>query len=284
MGRHRYMHTITSNKNYQFLSGNILKMIAIVTMFIDHFAKTIFTLLLTTNYHTHFLSLNSEHIVGILATLFEQIGRIAFPLFCFLLVEGYIYTSNRKKYALRLFIFAFISELPFDLTFWSNLSIIFGTWPFCWSYQNVFFTLFLGLVSMWCIDFFHSYTFVKRVKLNKFSIITLQIMSTLLIGSLAWYIGSDYEAFGIWLIASLYYFRKNKLYQIIAGLLTSIVLSAFKPLYLISFLLMLLYSGKRGKIQLKYFFYAFYPLHMVLLYVAMLILSYYLKIPYNQIP
>ena len=69
------------------------------------------------------------------------IGRIGFPVFCFLLIEGFLHTSSKKKYATRLFLFALVSEFPFDYA-------LFNT-PFAPGYQNVFFTLFLGLLTIW---------------------------------------------------------------------------------------------------------------------------------------
>lgn len=72
------------------------------------------------------------------------IGRIGFPIFCFLLIEGFLHTSSKKKYATRLFLFALVSEFPFDYA-------LFNT-PFAPGYQNVFFTLFLGLLTIWAID------------------------------------------------------------------------------------------------------------------------------------
>lgn len=84
-------------------------------------------------------------ITGILVLMADRvirkIGRPAFPVFCFFIVEGFCHTRNVKNYAVRLGIFALISEVPFDLA-------IFGT-PFHWGHQNVFFTLFLGLLLIW---------------------------------------------------------------------------------------------------------------------------------------
>ena len=106
------------------LSGSTLKLIAIVTMFIDHLGVVAFETQIS-NYMVPYY-------------IMRLIGRLAFPIFCFLLVEGFFHTRDVKKYALRLLVFAFISEIPFDLAFNRQM--------FYWRHQNVFFTLFIGLL------------------------------------------------------------------------------------------------------------------------------------------
>jgi len=101
------------------LSGSVLKWIAILTMLVDHVGAC----LLVSNF-----------------TL-RQIGRIAFPLFCFLIAEGAVHTRDMKKYLLRLGVFAVFSELPFDLAFYHQ--------AFYCEKQNVYWTLFLGLAVIW---------------------------------------------------------------------------------------------------------------------------------------
>ncbi len=115
------------------IDGSTLKLAAITIMLIDHTAATVLGRILqkTDNYNG---LLNSIYIV------MRLIGRLAFPIFCFLLVEGMIHTHNRLKYAMRLAVFAIISEIPFDLA-------LFGK-PFYLHYQNVFFTLLIGLLVL----------------------------------------------------------------------------------------------------------------------------------------
>lgn len=72
----------------------------------------------------------------------RSIGTIAFPLFCFLLAEGFQHTKSRKRYIGLMFVFALISEIPFDIGFFSEYSRMEGTFPFYFKYQNVFLLCF----------------------------------------------------------------------------------------------------------------------------------------------
>ena len=80
----------------------------------------------------------------ILYCLLRMIGRVAFPIFCFLLLEGFLHTRDWRRYALRLGVFAVVSEIPFDL--------MGAHVPMSWDVQNVFFTLFLGLLMMKALE------------------------------------------------------------------------------------------------------------------------------------
>ena len=118
----------------QFLSGASLKLIAILSMLIDHANKALIYPNLTSN----------NGALTVVSNLFDIIGRIAFPLFCFFVVEGYFKTRNRKKYLMNLLIFGVISEVPFDM--FTTASFFNMNW------NNVMFTLALVLVTIWIID------------------------------------------------------------------------------------------------------------------------------------
>ena len=131
------------------LTSFAIKVIAIVTMFIDHcgavFVERKMSLISLTvpDFRTDPTYVKLEIIDGIM----RSIGRIAFPLFIFLLIQGFMHTRNRLKYAIRLGLFALISEVPFDMAFKNTY--------FTMSYQNVFFTLFLGFLFMCVADFIY---------------------------------------------------------------------------------------------------------------------------------
>lgn len=235
------------------LSGSTLKLIAIITMLIDHVAAAVLKRFLNTRGSTVDGSLISGLIEsGMLQQIYEtmrDVGRIAFPIFCFLLVEGFEHTRDRRKYALRLGLFALLSEIPFDLAF-SGCVLEFD-------YQNVFFTLFLGLLTMMVYRWTEEQVRWDAVPR------TLLLMIEVLVGmGAAQLLSTDYGGIGVWCIMILYLFRKKRVWQIVAGCLAFFW---WELPAVIAFLPIALYNGKRGW-NVKYFFYFFYPVHLLLLY------------------
>ena len=125
-------------EQFKVLSGSALKCIALVTMIIDHIG-----VILLKNSNIVLLRTGMGPLT--LYTLMRKIGRLAFPIYCFLLVEGFLHTHDRRKYGLNLLIFALISEIPWNLEHTGALH---------YTAQNVFFTLFLGYVGLCCIENF----------------------------------------------------------------------------------------------------------------------------------
>lgn len=208
------------------MSGSTLKLIALASMLVDHLAAS-----------------------GVLSKMYDSellyefcrtVGRIAFPLFCFLLVEGFVNTRNRKAYLIRLFLFALLSEVPFDLAF-------FGT-PFFLGDQNVFFTLFLGFLALCGVEECRN-----RGR-------ALWVWVPMLSGVFAaWLLHTDYSGFGVILILIFYWFRDVPWQRnLISG-----CSCLGEPAAILSLIPIQFYNGKRG-IQLKYVFYLFYPLHLLL--------------------
>ncbi len=238
------------------LTGSHLKWIAILTMLLDHIGAVLLENGLLQKIADAVLAGNSfDYLVADYHFWYNTdmvlrfIGRLAFPLFCFLLVEGFLHTKNVKKYALRLGLFAILSEIPFDLAVHNTI--------FNLNSQNVFFTLLIGLLVLWGLSCFEE-TLPPKLALCRY-ICALTGMAA------AHFFQTDYAAFGVLLIVLLYEFRSNKKWQCIAGA----VLMAFKshtgPL---AFLFIFFYNGKRGRQLPRYFFYAFYPVHLLVLVVV----------------
>ena len=124
-------------------SGTALKTIACITMLVDHIgASCIEAGLLLPELETGEVSGGAWNQISLyqLDRVLRFTGRLAFPIFCFLLVEGFVHTHDVKKYVRRLFLFALISEVPFDLAFFRT--------PFALDHQNVYWTLALGVLAM----------------------------------------------------------------------------------------------------------------------------------------
>lgn len=242
------------------ITGSTLKMLAMITMLIDHIGAIILErmafkdyiaamqqgTLAGFDYHTMDLGL------VMLYQVFRFVGRLGFPIFCFLLIEGFMHTRNVKKYAGRLFLFALISEVPFDLGFT-------GT-PFFMGYQNVFFTLFIGLSVMIAFRWIEEKEDWKRGLRFLLSVLALAAGM-----GVAYLLQSDYDWIGVLTIAVMYRFRYKRMLS--AGLGCT-VLTLTMPIEITAFLALIpirMYNGRRGW-NIKWLFYAFYPLHILLLY------------------
>ena len=241
-----------------YLGGDIisrlsLKIIALISMIIDHMGAIFFPEI----------------------TIFRIIGRLAFPLYCFLLVDGYEHIKNDKKrvakYAITLLLFAIISEIPFNLMQNHTYSYIF--------HQNVLFELFVGLLMLIGVDYAKDSRFLKFIFVYLASILAFALFF-------------DYSFFGIILILGLYYYRKSdKKMALYISFFAFIILhisfdlmatytsnttnfltaGLAKDSYLIgvpfAIPLILSYNGTQGKYNkiIKYFFYCSYPLHIIVL-------------------
>ena len=258
---------------FQCLSGNQIKMIAVVCMFIDHFCEIFFyTFKLTflrPMMDAGLMTMGQHDLLFGINGFFRGIGRIAFPLFCFAFAEGYAHTRNKGRYLLRLALFALISEVPFDIFFmwhggpglWSEE--IARHWPMWWDHQNVFFTFLLAFSGLWLME--------KASALVKWKPLAflLQCGVAFVVCFLAEYkVRGDYSGFGVFFILVAYFLRKNRIVQIAGLILATLVFNRYhcQPIpFAIALVLMLLYNGQRGQRNLKYFFYWFYPVHITLL-------------------
>lgn len=220
----------------KILSGAQLKYIAFLSMLIDHTNKALIYPIL------------NEGILQHISNLFDIIGRIAFPLFAFFVVEGFFKTKNRKKYLTNLFVFAVISEVPFDMFLTSTF---FNTRA-----NNVLFTLALSLITIWIID-------ILKDKLeNKPPILWYLVSVVVIIIScfISMQFGLDYEHHSI-IIVYLFYIFYNKPVVGCALAYLSIITEVWS---ILGFGLVLTYNGERGK-QNKIINYWFYPVHLLIL-------------------
>lgn len=232
------------------LTGSALKWIAIVTMFIDHVAAIILVRVILSSGYSEFLFKTYK--------MMRIIGRIAFPIFCFLLVEGFLCTRNVYKYIGRMAIFVILAEIPYDLAF--SASVL------AWEDQSVMLTLLIGLLIMWGCSLIE-----KKCPKNYIGQwIGFAICLAAGMG-LAYLLKTDYAYRGVLSIMAMYFFRKEKNLQVLAGVITFL----WEPWALLAFPLIYLYNGQRG-MQMKYFFYAFYPLHLLLFYLIAMMMGMHL--------
>ncbi len=237
------------------LTASTLKWIAFLTMLTDHIGYAIL----------HPLCFSGHPELYNFYQVLRCIGRIAFPIFIFQLVEGFVHTRCKWKYALRLFVFCFVSEIPFDLAFYKVV--------FYWSYQNVFFTLFLGFIVIWGMD--EIYKALLKRKALPYAVSNLILyggrFGLLILGCLAaYFLKTDYSYVGVVAIAAGYLLRIHpvEMMQKIAPIVICGVLlfsSLSEAFGFIALLPIYLYGGKKGSMP-KWVGYLFYPCHLLLLY------------------
>ena len=317
------------------ITGTTLKIIALTAMFIDHFAAILLTDYLNmvipsfSNRDVMRAWFDEHQRIAMLQTVMyvmRLLGRFGFPLFAFLIVEGFQHTRSVKRYALNLGIFALISELPFNLGFASKL--------FFTGYQNVYFTLLFGLLSLACLHYlcetrkenekyrplfyvaafltgpYVGWLFLRdcwigyllfeidnvtlavilsaaavlslilfailgrkwdTVKRNSFTFTLLPLAFFCALGDL---LATDYGAGGVLTIAMIYFLRANRKK---AFAIACVVLTLLSPAEFTAFLMLIpiaKYNGERGMKLNKYFYYAFYPAHIGLIYLLTLLLGF----------
>lgn len=318
------------------ITGSTLKITACALMLIDHIGAVFLEGFLRTKMTSAVMDLEQQQdflsrygTIYYLDLAMRLMGRLAFPIFCFLLLEGFSHTRNVKKYAFNLGLFALISEIPFNLAFTTALGGHLQYGLFYPGYQNVFFTLFLSLLTLCgyrylkehrgCYttgrggkllavlagilgDAFVSYFIAKNfgnylavfdaaeqwmvwlLTAIFFVLILLMVgiyakkhggaaalnlscdLAVLALGIwAAEFLKTDYAGTGILTVAAMYYFRENKEKSMAWG---CAVLTIFNPMEVTAFLALLpvkRYNGERG-LKMKYFFYVFYPAHLLILY------------------
>jgi len=253
----------------QKLNRNHLKLIACATMLVDHIAYVL-------------------HLRGAAFIVMRGIiGRIAFPLFGFLLVEGFFHTRSRWKYVLRIAVLAVLSEVPYDLLFYRQ--------HFYWQNQNVLFLLALGLLALAGLEY------IRAQKQMHFAVaIALQAAVAVAAATIAQLLHFDYGFAGIAMIVVMYVAKGTvELHRgtvdssrqsldestvplcnstvpfatsscvligaIALNLVMFLTAGSATPGALLAVIPALFYNNRRGKIRAKYAFYLFYPAHILLL-------------------
>lgn len=223
----------------RILDGTSLKLIAMISMVFDHVGDMFFP--------------------G--AVWMRMIGRLAMPLFSFCIAEGYAHTRDKKKYLCRMGIFALISEIPFDLAFEGRIGL---------GHQNIMLSFFLAILSLMLYDRIRGEG-KERAALKT----ALGILCAVAVAALALLLRADYTVFAVIAVFLFYVLRdRGALLRCGAGVgflaLTRTV--GYYRATGLSLIPLLLYNGKRGR-GLKWLFYAFYPGHLLLLYLLKTVLG-----------
>ncbi len=249
------MNTQTETAHVGNLTVFHLKIIAYMTMLIDHVGAFVIRPYTDANLETM-----GYRMMRILDNSYEAcriIGRIAFPLFCFMLVEGLFHTKNKAHYLMRLFIFALISEVPFDLVHRDTTM---------WEQQNVMFTLTIGLAVLICMEAIRKSALPQTVR-------DLLLFVPVVAGCvLAYYSKCDYSFKGVLAISALYLLYPLFHVERVAFALCGGILYFWEWISKLSrctaslaFIPLLFYNGKKGR-SAKWLFYLFYPAHLLILY------------------
>lgn len=230
--------TLTSNAiSIRALNSNTIKVIAIIAMIVDHMA--------------YWLVADGTALNSVIHTF----GRLAAPIMCYFIAEGYFYTSNLKKYITRLFLFAVVSHFPFVLYFGLE-------W---WQGTSVIWSLLMGLVAL---------AISQKAEIPLIFKIALIGMCCLLAWTADWnYIAVLWVLFlgiyrGRFKMQMMSYVTIGTIFYIIPGVISMGSDSIFRFGIFLVVPLMALYNGERGRKSnlIKWGFYFFYPAHLIVLY------------------
>ena len=251
--------TTHEKSNASGLSGNMLKMIAALSMLIDHIGVVLF-----------------PHI-----TILRVIGRIAFPVFAFMIAEGCAYTKNRLQYFLTVFLLGAGCQIVYYL---NNGQTRLGS----------LISFSLGILVVYALQYLKNTIYAAESSaLNRCAASVVFLSTVACVYFLNKYFRIDYGFWGCMAPAFASVFKtprtKTLALQTVWERLDRHALHVFmfclclifvscasggKQWYsLLSVPFLLVYSGKRGKLNMKYFFYTFYPAHLIILYC----ISYFLK-------
>ena len=227
-------------------NSNHLKLIAIIAMTIDHIADLLYPGMPN----------------NIVSNVLHIIGRLTAPIMFFFICEGFFYTKNLKKYLSRLFIFAIVSHFAYCFAFGINI-IPFSTGNI-FNQTSIMWTLAWSVVALYIV-----YGNNKLKEWQKWLLVILLNLVTF---------SSDWSSIGLMIILSMYEHRGNlnkqmtnmmfwtSIYAIVSFLFVNKVYGIIQLFVIISYPLLKLYNGEKGKIKwMKWFFYIYYPLHLIII-------------------
>ena len=255
-------------------SAEKIKMIALVSMFIDHAAVGLIQQ----------SELASGAAWSLCGTAMRLVGRVAFPLFAFMIAEGAVHTRDRRRYALRLLLLAVVSEIPFNLVAGGGTLV----YP---ADQNTVFTLLLGLLAIWAGDLICGYrlepAYRNREKTGSRSERNgrngtmavdwrripaayeryVRVLVAVPFGLAAYVLRTDYDFLGVMLIVILYTLRTEPQLRtaVCATLLFCMYMNLYGVAACVAIFLINRYNGEKGGGSGKVF-YAFYPLHLLVIW------------------
>ena len=227
------------------MSSFVLKIIAIIAMTLDHIGAVFFPM---------------GDVLFPYNIILRTVGRLTMPIMCFFIGEGYVHTRDKKKYSQRLAVFALISEMPYRLLLDNEM--------------NVMFTLLIGFCGIWASD----------ILKEKFRSDSFRVPVYLLSVIIAIVVDCDWSYIGVLLIYAFYHGRDSKvkgilyplgvyIFVFVTAYFDAVFFTGFEYFYInyiqlagcLSIPLLMLYNGKKGP-SLKYLFYIYYPLHMLVLW------------------
>ncbi len=229
---------------FKCLSTNQLKILALTAMTLDHIGAAL---------------LPQDLFIRL---VFRCIGRIAMPIFCYLIVVGMFATKNIRNYMLRLAVFAMLSEIPFNLAFQGKILEFHK--------QNVFFTLLIGLSVIWLVEQEKMILLRKSVFLS--NLIEIGILA---VGcALTYFLKTDYTFFGVLMIYFFYECRFHAILSIISQIILYILMGGIEGFATFALLPICMYNGEKGRDSkwMKWFFYVYYPAHLLIIYAVHMIL------------
>lgn len=243
-----------SNKIKIGISSNALKRVAMISMVCDHIGYKLIEHGILRGYD---LSKNTIQLLAdpsvrkyfLLDAVLRGIGRIGYQIFAYLIVISFLKTRNVYKYLMRMLVFAILSEVPFDL-FWADSVMNFG-------HQNVLFTYLLGLLAILSID-----RLWKKGMLFKI----LSIGTVMLCIAAGFVLRVDYNAVGVLVVVLCYVLRNYPLYRDVSIVVALTIQYILDAVSCFSIIFIRLCNGEyRRPKRFRYFFYWFYPVHMLIL-------------------